>query len=208
MPVLSLHNTYSLPSGSASYTLGLSGAPVASSYTYPTVGSIGIGQTGVGNILGTGLTGTSCGLLGTSGLGLSSTNQLSNNLPSMGYNPSSSYSTYTNPLLAMNMNVKLKPLEDLDIGLAGRYGNRGGTPCSPIPPSTWGLDNYTGIDGVNPAFMHSQRPLSRLGGLDLDSKCYFVCLFIFIFFFLKKFLFIYLKKKFSLVFFFVDLIFN
>lgn len=36
MPVLSLHNTYSLPSGSASYTLGLSGAPNVASYSYPT----------------------------------------------------------------------------------------------------------------------------------------------------------------------------
>lgn len=39
MPVLSLHNTYSLPSGSASYTLGLSGAPNVASYSYPTVGA-------------------------------------------------------------------------------------------------------------------------------------------------------------------------
>lgn len=36
MPVLSLHSTYTLPSGSASYTLGLSGAPNVASYSYPT----------------------------------------------------------------------------------------------------------------------------------------------------------------------------
>lgn len=36
MPVLSMHNTYTLPSGSASYTLGLSGAPNVASYSYRT----------------------------------------------------------------------------------------------------------------------------------------------------------------------------
>lgn len=181
MPVLSLHNTYSLPSGSASYTLGLSGAPVASSYTYPTVGSVTGG--GVGNVLGSGLTGTSsCGGPGVSSMignvgtvtglsGLSSTNPLnSTTLASLGGYNTSSYSTYTNPLLSSGaMNIKLKPLDDLDLGVS-RYGNRAGTPCSPIPPNTWGLDSYPGIDGVNPAFMHTQRPLSRIGGLDLESK--------------------------------------
>lgn len=55
MPVLSLHNSYALPSGSASYTLGLSGAPNVTSYSYRTsVGSAterksGI-STGVPNI--------------------------------------------------------------------------------------------------------------------------------------------------------------
>lgn len=175
MPVLSLHNTYSLPSGSASYTLGLSGAPVASSYTYPTVGS-----SGIGNVLGTGLTGTSSvgatgvsSMMGTSGLSvLTSNNPLSSTtlpLSLSGYNPSSSYSTYTNPLLtSAGMNIKLKPLEELELSV-GRYGQRAGTPCSPIPPTSWGMDSFSGIDGVNPAFMHTQRPLSRIG-LDLESK--------------------------------------
>lgn len=178
MPVLSLHNTYSLPSGSASYTLGLSGAPVASSYTYPTVGSISAG--GVGNVLGTGITGTSSmggggvsSLLGTVGAsGLSGLTSTTLPLSLAGYNTSSSYSTYTNPLLASGgMNVKLKPLDDLDLSAMQRYTNRAGTPCSPIPPNSWGLDSYSGIDGVNPAFMHTQRPLSRIGGLDLESEC-------------------------------------
>lgn len=59
MPVLSLHNTYSLPSGSASYTLGLSGAPNVASYSYPTsVGALALdrtllsGTTGVSNLIG------------------------------------------------------------------------------------------------------------------------------------------------------------
>lgn len=180
MPVLSLHNTYSLPSGSASYTLGLSGAPGASSYTYPAVGqsstalelnrvlggasglsSLGLGQIGGhSSLLSTGL--------GTTGLNLSNlggTSVLTS--LGLGYN-TSSYSTYTNPLITSGA-MKLKTLDDFDIGIS-RY-NRGGTPCSPIPPGGWGLDSY-GIDGVNPGFMHSQsRPLSRLGGLDgLDGE--------------------------------------
>lgn len=177
MPVLSLHNTYSLPSGSASYTLGLSGAPGASSYTYPAVGqsSTALGLSG----LGTGLSSVGLGAghssllstgLGTTGLNLTS-NPLSGGvtglggtsvLTSLGLGYSSSYSTYTNPLITSGA-MKLKTLDDFDIGIS-RF-NRGGTPCSPIPPGGWGLDSY-GIDGVNPGFMHSQsRPLSRLGGV-------------------------------------------
>lgn len=154
MPVLSLHNTYSLPSGSASYSLGLSGVP---SHTYPSSG---------------GVLGTSAGLCGTTS-GLANLS-LTSTLPNLGYT-SSSYSTYTNPLLSGAMNMKLKPLDDIDLGL-GRYstsatrGDRSGTPLSPIPSNSWGLDSYSGLEAVNPTFMHSQRPLSRLGGLDLDGE--------------------------------------
>lgn len=185
MPVLSLHNTYSLPSGSASYTLGLSGAPNASSYTYPSVGQSAT-AVGLSSMLGgnSGLSGLggghsshllNSGLGGTTGLNLSSSNPLSglSGLTSLGlgYN-SSSYSTYTNPLISSGA-MKLKTLDDFEIGI-NRY-NRGGTPCSPIPTTSWGLDNYTsgGIDGINPAFMHSHsqsRPLSRLGLDGLDGK--------------------------------------
>lgn len=86
MPVLSLHNTYSLPSGSASYTLGLSGAPNVSSYSYPTsVGASALDRTfaatsaGVSNLIG-------AGPGGLSGL----TNPLSTNLA--GFNTNSAYS--------------------------------------------------------------------------------------------------------------------
>lgn len=166
MPVLSLHNTYSLPTGSASYTLGLSGAPNVSSFSYPTsVGAsaldrqllgagIGGGSSAVSNLIG--------GTGGISGLSSSAVNPLGANL---GYN--SGYSTYTNPLLT---NMKLKPYDDLDLIGGGRYGPRAVTPSSPIPSATWGLDSYTSLDGVNPAFMHAQRPLSRLGGLDLEGN--------------------------------------
>lgn len=191
MPVLSLHNTYSLPSGSASYTLGLSGAPGASSYTYPAVGQSST-TLGLNSVLG-GVTGLSSVGLGPSvgghssllSGGLGATDLARLNLTSrdlggtsvltslgLGYN-TSSYSTYTNPLLTSGA-MKLKTLDDFDIGIS-RY-NRGGTPCSPIPSAGWGLDSYSGIDGfrdgVNPGFMHSQsRPLSRLGGLDgLDGE--------------------------------------
>lgn len=176
MPVLSLHNTYSLPSGSASYTLGLSGAPNVSSYSYPTsVGASTLDRT----LLGTGIGGTAGvvshliggGVGASSGFtGLTSTNinPLSTNL---GFNTNAAYSTYTNPLLTSGaMNIKLKPYDDLDLIAGGRYGPRAVTPSSPIPSANWGLDSYSGIDGVNPAFMHVQRPHSRLGALDLDGK--------------------------------------
>ncbi|XP_038119786.1 uncharacterized protein LOC6032738 isoform X5 [Culex quinquefasciatus] len=176
MPVLSLHNTHSHPSGSASYTLGLSVAPVGSSYTFPThsatTGGLAsvlgpVGSSGVGT---TGLTGLSGGLgTGSSGLGLSSGNPLTStygsNLPN--FNTSTSYSTYTNPLLGSGgISSKIKPLDELD--LLTRYAQRGGTPCSPIPPASWGLDSFGGIDGVNPAFMHSQN--RSLIGMELDAR--------------------------------------
>lgn len=185
MPVLSLHNTYTLPSGSASYTLGLSGAPVASSYTYPGQSAAASGLGGLSGVLGgtTGLSSVGLGTtghsallstgLGTTGLNLTSTNLLSelggtSRLTSLGlgYNTSS---TYTNPLITSGA-MKLKTLDDFDIGI-NRY-NRGGTPCSPIPTGgSWGYDSYSRLDGVNPGFMHSQsRPLSRLGALD-DLEC-------------------------------------
>lgn len=186
MPVLSLHNTYSLPSGSASYTLGLSGAPGASSYTYPAVGQSSTAL-GLSSVLGGASGLTSVGLgpsvgghssLLSSGLGVTGLNLTSTNLGGgvsaltslgLGYN-TSSYSTYTNPLITSGA-MKLKTLDDFDIGIS-RFNRVGlSSPCSPIPPSGWGLDSY-GIDGVNPGFMHSQsRPLSRLGGLDgLDGE--------------------------------------
>ena len=137
------------------------------------LGGTGLSSVGLGgghsSLLSTGL--------GTTGLNLSSTNPLSGGvtglggtsvLTSLGLGYSSSYSTYTNPLITSGA-MKLKTLDDFDIGIS-RF-NRGGTPCSPIPPGGWGLDSY-GIDGVNPGFMHSQsRPLSRLGCLDgLDGE--------------------------------------
>ena len=134
MPVLSLHNTYSLPSGSASYTLGLSGAPGASSYTYPAVGqsstALGLnsvlGGTGLSSVgLGASVAGHSSLLstgLGT-GLNLSSTNPLGGGvsglggtsvLTSLGLGYTSSYSTYTNPLITSGA-MKLKTLDDFEV---------------------------------------------------------------------------------------------
>lgn len=185
MPVLSLHNnTYAtLPSGSASYTLGLSGAPGGtSSFTYPSAGLSGIGTSAsVGNALGNMLSGTALGggvgtgnyssIFGTVGglSGLGTTNPLSSNL-SAGYNTGTSYSTYTNPLLSggvSSINMKMKAYDDLDL-LGRSYGTRTGTtPNSPIPPANWGLDSYSaGLDGVNPTFMHTH---SR-HGLELDGE--------------------------------------
>lgn len=197
MPVLSLHNTYTLPSGSASYTLGLSGAPGASSYTYPTGGhsSATAGLSGLGGVLG-GLSSVGLGTsahsallssgLGTTGLNLPSSTLLSDlggtsRLTSLGLGYNSS--TYTNPLITSGA-MKLKTLDDFDIGI-NRY-NRGGTPCSPIPTGgSWVLDSYSSrLDGVNPGFMHSQsRPLSRLGALD-DLECEFFTTFSLVDFFL------------------------
>lgn len=206
MPVLSLHNTYSIPTGSASYTLGLSGAPGGggagagascgiagiggvTSYTYP--GGVASGVGGIGGVLGAaGAGGSSAAalssLLGTTGGGIGGGCGLSSTLGGGGvgqlggYNTSTSYSTYTNPLLTSGaMNMKLKTYDEID--LISRYGGgRATTPNSPIPPAgSWGggLDSYgAGLDGVNPTFMHTH---SRHGGglMELDCKTYFFTAF-------------------------------
>ncbi|CAG5047664.1 unnamed protein product [Parnassius apollo] len=97
--------------------------------------------------------------------------------------------TYTNPLLTgglpgNSMNIKLKPLDEIDLGL-GRYGTntsnmvRVATPVTPHQP-TWnlGLDSQFGTDrlgGLETGFSHdrNQRGLSRMmpnSGLDLDVR--------------------------------------
>lgn len=97
--------------------------------------------------------------------------------------------TYTNPLLSTGlgtnaMNIKLKPLDEID--LIGRYANnttigRVATPVTPHQP-TWnlGLDSQFGTDrigGIDSGFSHdrNQRALVRTmpnSGLDLEGKYY------------------------------------
>ncbi|XP_072934285.1 RIMS-binding protein 2 isoform X2 [Epargyreus clarus] len=97
--------------------------------------------------------------------------------------------TYTNPLLSSGlatnaMNIKLKPIDEIDLGL-GRYGTnttsivRATTPVTPHQPSwTLGLDSQFGTDRLGvlePSFSHdrNQRALSRIlpnSGLELDVR--------------------------------------
>jgi hypothetical protein len=95
--------------------------------------------------------------------------------------------TYTNPLLSSGlgtnaMNIKLKPLDEIDLGL-GRYGTttsgvgRVATPVTPHQPSwSLGLDSQFGPDrtGIDTGFSHdrNQRALSRMipnAGMDMDG---------------------------------------
>ncbi|GBP00573.1 RIMS-binding protein 2 [Eumeta japonica] len=97
--------------------------------------------------------------------------------------------TYTNPLLstglgANSMNIKLKPLDEIDLGI-GRYGTvTGGTGrvATPVTPhqTSWslGLESQFGTDrlaGLDPSFGHdrNQRALSRIlpnSGLEMDVR--------------------------------------
>lgn len=103
------------------------------------------------------------------------TNQVSSALNnpafSLPYNSTATYTnnvTFSNPLSAqftnpmpltgpVGMNIKLKPLEEVDLGA----GRRVATPCTPHPP-TWGLGTTLGLTDT--------RPLSRMlpDGLDND----------------------------------------
>ncbi|XP_052751933.1 peripheral-type benzodiazepine receptor-associated protein 1 isoform X6 [Galleria mellonella] len=97
--------------------------------------------------------------------------------------------TYTNPLLSSGlgtntMNIKLKPLDEIDLGI-GRFGTtttgvgRVATPVTPHQPSwSLGLDSQFGPDrlgGMDSGFSHdrNQRALSRIlpnSGLEMDVR--------------------------------------
>lgn len=97
--------------------------------------------------------------------------------------------TYTNPLLSGGLgsnplNIKLKPLDEIDLGM-GRYGTtttgvgRVATPVTPHQPS-WnlGLDSQFGTDrlgGLDSGFSHdrTQRAIARImpnTGLDMEGE--------------------------------------
>ncbi|KAI5632354.1 variant SH3 domain-containing protein [Phthorimaea operculella] len=144
-----------------------------------------------------GLTSTLSGLQSTLTGGLTNLTNLTGTSNLGGLNTSlagtSAYGTtgtYTNPLLSsglsnpLNMNMKIKPLDDIDLGL-GRYGTntsgvgRVATPVTPHQPS-WnlGLDSQFGTDrlgGLDSSLIHdrSQRALSRImpnSAMEIDVR--------------------------------------
>lgn len=200
MPVLSLHNTYTLPSGSASYTLGLSGAPGAASYTLPSVGTAT--GTGLSNILGgagTGYSGLGTGLSGLGGTGLTSAlsglglgggltstglggvggltgvsgltgTGLSNTLP-LSLGLGTNTSFTTFTNPLLSSHMSTKLKAYDDLDLS-LARHRVGSPLSPlIPPGVTGWDlDRYGLEGINPTYMHSLSRPLSRIGLDLDSK--------------------------------------
>ncbi|XP_049879381.1 RIMS-binding protein 2-like isoform X10 [Pectinophora gossypiella] len=155
------------------------------------------GLSNVQTSLSGGLTSTLGGIQSTltGGLGNALTNltggtQLGGLSTSLGQGTSAyGTGTYTNPLLSSGlgsnpMNMKIKPLDDIDLGL-GRYGTtssgvgRVATPVTPHQPSwSLGLDSQFGTDrlgGLDSSLIHdrSQRALSRImpnSGLEMDVR--------------------------------------
>lgn len=126
----------------------------------------------------------------TGGIGSNLTNPLSGltntNLSGLSSNLGYGQGPYVNPMVggmagSNAMNIKLKPLEEMELG-AGRYAGRAATPVTPHHQPSWALETlggqYTldGLGALNPGFVHSQaRPLSRMmpnvpGGMDMDGK--------------------------------------
>lgn len=171
MPILSL-NSHNLPTGTNSYSaLGLSGTgptaglpPLGASLTHPSIPGLDTSA-----LLGTsGLTGLGTGLAGTSslyGLGSGVSGLAPGLQNTFGPPPSfldvASSASYPFTSAALRNATKMKMLEEIDIPLT-RYGNRS-SPCSPIPPNTWGLDEF------QDSLMHSRSGLA-LAPLDLESK--------------------------------------
>ncbi|KAL5273957.1 BZRAP1 family protein [Megaselia abdita] len=158
MPMLSVHNSHNLPSGSASYTLGLS---TGSSSYQAALGGILDPTSNVSSVLGSGLTGPASSGHHSSalyGLGLAGTSTYPTAYDLGGVGSTLSYSNpYSNLLTA----TKLKPIDDIDIAI-GRFTRS--SPCSPIPPNTWGLDEFS--EGL----LHTGRPGLALGSLDIDTR--------------------------------------
>ncbi|KAM3963799.1 LOW QUALITY PROTEIN: RIMS binding protein [Aphomia sociella] len=120
---------------------------------------------------------------------LTGATQLSALNTSLGTSAYGTTGTYTNPLLSSGlgtntMNIKLKPLDEIDLGI-GRFGTnttgvgRVATPVTPHQPSwSLGLDSQFAPDrlgGVDTGFSHdrNQRALSRIlpnSGLEMDVR--------------------------------------
>lgn len=175
MPILSL-NSHNIPTGTSSYSaLGLSGTaagagvpPLGAALNHPTLGLDS------GALLGTsGLSGLGAGLAGAAsfyGLG-PGVGSIGAGLPNTFGPPPPSYldigSTVSYPFTsaAIRNATKMKMLDEIDIPLT-RFGNRS-SPCSPIPPSTWGLDEFP--DSLSASMMHSRGGLA-LGPMDMECK--------------------------------------
>lgn len=202
MPVLSLHNASnysSIPTGSASYSLGLSGAQGGSSYAYPSasasaaaaaaaaaaasnaaINSILSGAAAAAAAAGTGSAGYSS-ILGTVGglSGLGATNPLSSTLGSLGGGlggyggglGSAGYSTFTNPLLTGGVGSMSMKLKTYDdLDLLARSYGAGRTGTTPSSPIPSAA--WGGLDGYG---LDGVNPTfmhthSR-HGLDLDGEC-------------------------------------
>lgn len=170
MPLLSLNSHNLPPAGSTSYSaLGAGGG---TSLTHPTMANLGLLDTGT--LLGsTGLSGLGVGpsvggITGATSLyGLSGGGGGAGGLGSS-YGPPfldvASSASYPFTAAALRQASKMKMLDEIDIPLT-RY-NRS-SPCSPIPPNNWGLDEFT--DGLSVSMMHNRGGLA-LGALDLDSE--------------------------------------
>lgn len=172
MPILSL-NSHNIPTGTNSYSaLGLSGPgasaglpPLGASLTHPSLGLdtsalLGGGTSGLSG-LGSGLAGTASlyGLgSGVSGLAAGMQNTFG---PPPSFLDVASSASYPFTSAAIRNATKMKMLDEIDIPLT-RYGNRS-SPCSPIPPNTWGLDEF------QDSMLHSRSGLA-LAPLDLESK--------------------------------------
>ncbi|KAL4703509.1 hypothetical protein ACJJTC_018093, partial [Scirpophaga incertulas] len=135
-----------------------------------------------------GIQSTLTGALGNPLSNITGTSQLGTLNTSLSATNAYGTGTYTNPLLSSGlgtnaMNIKLKPLDEIDLGI-GRYGTTTGvgrvaTPVTPHQPS-WniGLDSQFGqdrISGMDPGFSHdrNQRALSRMipnAGMDMDVR--------------------------------------
>ncbi|XP_050317259.1 RIMS-binding protein 2 isoform X10 [Bactrocera neohumeralis] len=177
MPILSL-NAHNIPTGTSSYSaLGLSGAgtvgvpSLGSSLTHPALGnmldtSTLLGTTGLSGLSGVGGASSLYGL--GAGPGIGGLSGITSGLPNSYVPPFidvGSSTSYPYSSAALRTATKMKMLDEIDIPLT-RYGNRS-SPCSPIPPSTWGLDEFT--DGLSASMLHNRGNLA-LGALDLETR--------------------------------------
>ncbi|XP_055923694.1 uncharacterized protein LOC129954068 [Eupeodes corollae] len=156
MPMMSLHCAH--PASSSSYSLGLSGISVTSSYMHPNISSVVDTSAILGNSLSSTVAPTGSASYGITGV-----------IPGLNNTYSPPFLESGAPLLPYSSTIrssKPKLLDEVDFSVI-RYGNRS-SPCSPIPAlSNWGFDDY--IENMNSNLMHSQRGIGLGSTIDIET---------------------------------------
>lgn len=179
---------------------GLTGTGVSG--TIPGTGLTGLNnvQTSLPSLTSTlgGIQSTLTGPLGNALTNMSTGTQLAALNTSLSGTSAYGTGTYTNPILSTGLttnplNIKLKPLDEIDLGIT-RFTSttsgvgRVGTPVTPHQPSwSLGLDNQFGTDrlaSLDTAFSHdrNQRALMRIlpnPVLDIDGMPYITYIYLY-----------------------------
>lgn len=131
----------------------------------------GLGGGGIMGCLGGSGGGLGSGGVGVGGMGLGGIGGLSGTYVGgpTSFIDAGSSASYPFTTSALRGAAKLKLLDEMDLPPLTRYGANRSSPCSPIPPGTWALDDFA--DSISASMLQNRCGLA-LGALDLDSMYY------------------------------------